>query len=131
MAGEFVERKWVAAGEARPAAFRRNSRGPVLGRNCAFGVVPVRPTAGTWPVIGASLMALNQRESIMGSVANAVHREPWNKGKIVGQKAPFKLKDIWALRVRLQMEGLARELESTVRYLGNRVGRRFGNRRTD
>jgi len=38
----------------------------------------------------------------MGSVANAVHREPWNKGKIVGQKAPFKLKDIWALRVRLQ-----------------------------
>ena len=35
---------------------------------------------------------------------NAVHRPPWNKGKIVGQKAPFKLKDIWALRVRLQME---------------------------
>jgi hypothetical protein len=28
----------------------------------------------------------------MGSVANAVHREPWNKGKIVGQKVPFKLK---------------------------------------
>jgi len=46
----------------------------------------------------------------MESVANAVHREPWNKGKIVGQKAPFKLKDVWALRVRLQMEGLAREL---------------------
>ncbi len=38
------------------------------------------------------------------------HREPWNKGKLVGQKAPFKLKDIWALRVRLQMEGRAREL---------------------
>lgn len=46
----------------------------------------------------------------MGSNANAVHREPWNKGKIVGQKAPFKLKDIWALRVRLQMEGRVREL---------------------
>ena len=41
---------------------------------------------------------------------NAVHREPWNKGKIVGQKAPFKVQDIWALRVRLQMEGRAREL---------------------
>lgn len=37
-------------------------------------------------------------------------REPWNKGKIVGQKAPFKLKDIWALRVRLQMQGRVREL---------------------
>jgi hypothetical protein len=39
-----------------------------------------------------------------GSNANAVHREPWDKGKIVGQKAPFKLKDIWALRVGLQTE---------------------------
>ena len=46
----------------------------------------------------------------MGSEANAAHREPWNKGKIVGQKAPFKLKDIWALRVRLQMENRVREL---------------------
>jgi hypothetical protein len=25
------------------------------------------------------------------------HHEPWNKGKLVGQKAPLKLKDIWAL----------------------------------
>ncbi|MGR4871813.1 tyrosine-type recombinase/integrase [Variovorax sp. LARHSF232] len=46
----------------------------------------------------------------MGTADNAVHREPWNKGKLVGQKAPFKLKDIWALRVRLQMEGRVREL---------------------
>src|SRR6478672_7792359 len=46
----------------------------------------------------------------MGSDVNAGHREPWNKGRIVGQKAPFKLKDIWALRVRLQMEGRVREL---------------------
>jgi hypothetical protein len=30
--------------------------------------------------------------------------EGWNKGKIVGQTAPFKPKDIWTLRVRLQME---------------------------
>ncbi|SUY78569.1 Site-specific recombinase XerD [Comamonas testosteroni] len=46
----------------------------------------------------------------MGSTGNTAYREPWNKGKIVGQKAPFKLKDIWALRVRLQMEGRVREL---------------------
>lgn len=37
----------------------------------------------------------------MGTAGIATHREPWNKGKIVGQKAPFKPKDIWALRVRL------------------------------
>ena len=46
----------------------------------------------------------------MGSVSNAVRREPWNKGKIVGQKARFKTKDIGALRVRLQMESRVREL---------------------
>jgi len=46
----------------------------------------------------------------MESNASAVRREPWNKGKIVGLKAPFKLKDIWALRIRLQMEGRVREL---------------------
>src|SRR5664279_2999749 len=46
----------------------------------------------------------------MGSNVNAGHREPWNKGKIVGQKAPFKVKDIWALRVRLQLENRVPEL---------------------
>lgn len=46
----------------------------------------------------------------MGTTGNAAHREPWNQGKIVGQKAPFKLKDIWALRVRLQLESRVREL---------------------
>lgn len=46
----------------------------------------------------------------MEAAGNTTHREPWNKGKIVGQKAPFKPKDIWALRVRLQMEGRIREL---------------------
>ena len=39
-----------------------------------------------------------------------VHREPWNKGKIVGQKAPFKVKDIRSLGVRLQVQGPMREL---------------------
>ena len=46
----------------------------------------------------------------MGTAGSSVHREPWNKGKLIGQKATFKLKDIWALRVRLQMEGRVREL---------------------
>ena len=46
----------------------------------------------------------------MGTTANAVSRVPWNKGKVVGQKAPFKVKDIWALRVRLQMESRVGDL---------------------
>ena len=35
---------------------------------------------------------------------------PWNKGKLIGQKAPFKLKEIWAIRVRLQIYARTREL---------------------
>ena len=35
---------------------------------------------------------------------------PWNKGKLIGQKAPFKLKEIWAIRVRLQIYARVREL---------------------
>jgi len=39
------------------------------------------------------------------------HREAWNKGKLVGQKAPFKLKEILAIRrVRPQMQERLREL---------------------
>jgi hypothetical protein len=37
-------------------------------------------------------------------------RVPWNKGKLVDQKAPFKLKEIWAIRVRLQIASRCREL---------------------
>ena len=30
------------------------------------------------------------------------HGEPWNKGKLVGQKPPLKPKDIWAIPIQLQ-----------------------------
>jgi integrase len=29
---------------------------------------------------------------------------PWNKGKVLGQKPPLKLKEIWAIRIRLQLD---------------------------
>lgn len=38
------------------------------------------------------------------------YREPWNKGKLVGQKAPLKVKDIWAIRIRLQLSKRQRDL---------------------
>ncbi len=37
-------------------------------------------------------------------------RVPWNKGKLVGQKLAFKPKDVWTIRVRLQLEGAKRDL---------------------
>ena len=46
----------------------------------------------------------------MDEIGIRVVRRPWNKGKLVGQKAPFKLREIWAIRVRLQIYGRTREL---------------------
>ncbi len=35
---------------------------------------------------------------------------PWNKGKLLGQKPPLRLKEIWAIRIRLQLDHRVREL---------------------
>ncbi len=35
---------------------------------------------------------------------------PWNKGKLVGQKLPLKLQEIWAIRIRLQLSNRIRDL---------------------
>lgn len=37
-------------------------------------------------------------------------RTPWNKGRPIGQKLPLKLKEIWAIRTRLQLSKQVREL---------------------
>jgi integrase len=37
-------------------------------------------------------------------------RESWNKGKLIGQKRPLKPKEIWSIRIRLQMSRRKREL---------------------
>jgi hypothetical protein len=34
----------------------------------------------------------------------------WNKGRLLGQKRPLRLKDVWAIRIRLQLEGRKRDL---------------------
>lgn len=45
----------------------------------------------------------------MKTVATNSH-QPWNKGKLIGQKAPLRLRDIWAIRVRLQLAERTRDL---------------------
>ena len=35
---------------------------------------------------------------------------PWNKGKLSGQKRPLKLQEIWAIRIRLQLQDRTRDL---------------------
>jgi hypothetical protein len=36
---------------------------------------------------------------------------PWNKGRLVGQKLPLKLREIWAIRIRLQLSEQMRDLK--------------------
>lgn len=35
---------------------------------------------------------------------------PWNLGKLIGQKPPLKLREIWAIRIRLQIQERLRDL---------------------
>ena len=57
-------------------------------------------------------------------------RDPWNRGKLVGQKAPLRLRDIWAIRVRLEIGDRKRELAlfnlalDSPRYRARRSNRR-------
>jgi integrase len=37
------------------------------------------------------------------NTATRSRRQPWNKGKLIGQKAPLRVRDIWAIRIRLQL----------------------------
>ena len=37
-------------------------------------------------------------------IDSAASRVVWNKGRLVGQKRPLRPKEVWAIRVRLQIE---------------------------
>jgi len=46
----------------------------------------------------------------MGTLSQLKSKRPWNKGKLTGQKPPLKLKEIWAIRIRLQISRQVRDL---------------------
>ena len=41
---------------------------------------------------------------------HAADSRPWNKGQLIGQKRPLKPKDVWAIRVRLELHGSRRDV---------------------
>jgi len=51
-------------------------------------------------------------ETIVSTEQPALRRkhDPWNKGHLIGQKRPLKPKDVWTIRVRLQLEEHKRDL---------------------
>ncbi len=46
----------------------------------------------------------------MDHLNHAKISRPWNKGKLIGQKPPLKLKEIWAIRIKLQISHQIRDL---------------------
>jgi len=48
--------------------------------------------------------------SITQSTYPNAHREPWNKGKLIGPKPPLRPKHVWAIRTKLQLDRRTRDL---------------------
>ena len=44
------------------------------------------------------------------TIATAAQQIPWNRGRLIGQRPPLRLKEIWAIRVRLQLAKRTRDL---------------------
>ncbi len=42
--------------------------------------------------------------------APTINRQPWNRGRLIGQKPPLKLREVWAIRTRLQLADRLRDL---------------------
>lgn len=38
------------------------------------------------------------------------HHSPWNKGKIIGQKQPLKIQEMWAIQIHLELGNKVRDL---------------------
>jgi integrase len=52
-------------------------------------------------------MVMNNDEN---ANATAIGREPWNKGRLIGQKPPLRPKHVWSIRTKLQMDERTRDL---------------------
>jgi integrase len=62
-------------------------------------------------VLGREWLALKEATMLISDPSADLQRSnPWNKGLLVGQKRPLKPRDVWTIRVRLQLEGRKREL---------------------
>jgi integrase len=64
------------------------------------------------PVTGAGQGMVGSEETIMpdSNASPASKRDPWNKGRLTGQKRPLKPKHVWSIRGRLRLEHRARDL---------------------
>lgn len=67
----------------------------------------------------------------MDTATNVGRALPWNTGNLLGQKPPLKLKEIWAIRIRLLRERRGAHVRSPNRRCRAKTGffiRRFSCR---
>ena len=55
------------------------------------------------------------------AISSMPRRDPWNKGKLIGQKPPLRPKHVWSIRTRLQMEGRTRDLAMFNRAIDSKL----------
>lgn len=55
-------------------------------------------------------MKTETHKSIEPETKDKPVKKPWNKGKLTGQKPPLKSKEVWEIRIRLQLGKRLREL---------------------
>jgi hypothetical protein len=60
--------------------------------------------------MGVRIMKTEAQKPTQLEPKNKPIKEPWNKGKLMGQKPPLKLKEVWEIRIRLQLGKYLREL---------------------
>jgi hypothetical protein len=74
------------------------------------------PSRNTWPFGTRPRWARSggTRRSTMGDTAeptdDARRQPPWNRGRLLGQKPPLKRREVWALRICLQIAERLRDL---------------------
>src|SRR5260221_7521158 len=59
------------------------------------------------PTVALGRMVMNNPTN---TNATMVTREPWNKGKLIGQKPPLRPKHVWSIRTKLQIDQRMRDL---------------------
>lgn len=70
-------------------------------------------SGGNWALATIALVTHPYPSTRGGHVTKIIatrSRQPWSKGKLVGQKPPLRQRDIWAIRVRLQIAERTRDL---------------------
>jgi hypothetical protein len=106
LSAEQLEAKWreeITLSDLNPPATYKNGGAELRSRPSGLGR---KQTLQSSPESGS----IHPMEPTMYQLLTHTPWQPWNMGKLLGQKPPLKLREIWAIRIRLQLARRARDL---------------------